>query len=101
MNHGNRTPGIVTTNAEDAEALWKEIASIRGGFTEDELSAAFSLVKNQKDWKLPIDAVVPISTSRELITRAVIYYTGSIPEFQATANGLRVVATGYYAEIES
>jgi hypothetical protein len=67
-----------------------------------ELQRAFNRVVNAENWKRPIDATIRIETIAEqaLIREAVIFYTGSVPEFTtATARATRVCAVGYYIAI--
>lgn len=72
-------------------------------YTQEELLAAFKRVENKSDWKKRIWRLVVIKDQedRQLITQAVIHFTGSVPEFfeTATPNKYRVVANGYYAAI--
>jgi hypothetical protein len=72
-----------------------------GGYADDELRAAFALVKNQDNWKLPVDATVPADADRDAIDAAVIYFTGGPAAFVKVRSGWRVVAAGYYACIGS
>jgi hypothetical protein len=55
------------------------VRSLMGGYREDELKAAFDRVKDQKDWKAPVDAVVINATDEELarIKFAVEFYTAA------------------------
>jgi|SRR5580704_14773611 hypothetical protein len=86
------------------------------GYTRDELSAAFDLVKNRENWKLPVQACVPGTADVKVISAAVTFFTGSIPEIlPVTADGEHagweqewsgdhppfwyVTARGYYADI--
>lgn len=68
--------------------------------THDELERAFGRVRPAANWKNPIDTTIrnPGPTGRELISRAIAYYTGSTAEFRPAGRGkVRVVAAGYYA----
>lgn len=77
----------------------------RGGghtFTRAELLRYFSLVENQTNWKSIIDATVEVPTDRDLagIREAVIFFTGSVPSFEAAAaRTFHVKAAGYYQTI--
>jgi hypothetical protein len=71
------------------------------GYGHQALSDAFDTVKDPRNWKYPIDTVTDAGADRDLITHAVIYFTGSVPVFLTEPDGLRVVADGYYAEIGS
>lgn len=64
-----------------------------------ELEKAFDLVANKEHWKLPVNALVPHGTDENLITEAVIHFTGSVPSFKETKKGIRVRAAGYYNTI--
>lgn len=65
-------------------------------YTPAQLEAAFDLVKNQADWRAPIDAVVP-KADEAVVCEAIVYYTGGGVEFiEELPNGkLRIVADGY------
>jgi len=65
-----------------------------------ELKAAFDLVANRSHWKNPIRRTVPAGTDLELVREAVIFYTGSVPEFSTKPDGSTlVVAIGYFAAV--
>lgn len=76
---------------------------------QQRLSDAFDSVKNQQNWKLPVDAEIPPDADLNLISEAVSFFTGSLPEFiplrtpdtGSDIAGYRVVAAGYYAAIGS
>ena len=77
-----------------AEALADDMSG-----KEKERAAIFDQVKNRKDWKLPINAVV-IRSSQELVADAISFYTGSIATFEPVKGKpayVRVRAPGYYA----
>lgn len=78
-------------------------ASLLGGYTEAELSAAFSRVANKENWKLPIKSLLPSITShkeRAKIAYAIKFYTGSVATFGKAPTGhLLVTAPGYYAAV--
>lgn len=78
-------------------------ASLLGGYTQLELEAAFNLVCNKENWKLPIKAELPSILSaekRKLIAFAIGFYTGSETSFGKTAGGkLLVSAPGYYVAV--
>lgn len=71
------------------------------------LKPLFEMVQNKENWKFPIDAHVPEGTDLELLRKAVINFTGSVPSFEKTAykqdgkiiRGYRVRAAGYYVTI--
>jgi hypothetical protein len=66
---------------------------------QSELMAAFDLVADKGNWKLAIDKTVRWNIDRELITDAVVHFTGSVPGFTITGAWLRVTAAGYYAAV--
>ena len=72
-----------------------------GGYTDDELRVAFALVKNRENWKLPVDAIVPVDTDLRVVDAAVCYFTGGGIDQQPVRDGWRVTAAGYYACIGS
>ncbi len=68
-------------------------------YTDEQMRAAFELVKNKEHWKNPVRATLPFTTSEEtldIIFEAIIYYTGSFPEIYKNKKGYRVEAEGYY-----
>lgn len=66
------------------------------------MSEAFDLVKDEKNWKMPIDASVPADADIALIEDAVAFYTGGLPVCVRLADGTwRVTAPGYYMSIGS
>lgn len=96
-------------------------------YSQAELRAAFSLVENVDNWKMPIDAWIHASLY-PIVREAVIHFTGSVPsihEIESTAPGsngqrisigpefsplirtvalqgrVRVKAAGYYSAIGS
>jgi hypothetical protein len=73
------------------------IDNVMGGFSKDELHAAFSLVEDKTDWKLPIDKTID-AEQLEVVARAIEFYTGStctITPIMGT-DRIRVQAPGYY-----
>lgn len=76
------------------------IASLRGGYSQEELEAAFSLVRPILNWKLPISAVIPADADLELIEFAIGYFAGSPAIFSKRHDGqILVEAAGYYASV--
>ena len=69
----------------------------RGGFSDDEIKAAFDLVKNADHWKNPIDAVIDRS-SQDVVAVAIAWYTATPAEFEDTdePDKVRVTAVGYF-----
>lgn len=45
------------------------------------LVRAFERVRNPRDWKAPIQAVIP-ATERRVVQKAVIIFTGTWPQFK-------------------
>jgi hypothetical protein len=78
-------------------------ASLLGGYTQEELEAAFALVAPAGNWKLPIKAELPSITpiaKRKMIAYAVTFFTGGAATFSKTPGGkLLVTAPGYYASV--
>jgi len=80
------------------------VKSMMGGYTDEELDAAWDEVKNQKDWKAGVDREVYDKTDEELarIVYAVGFYTSTqaVLEELPAAEGwhsrrTRVRAVGY------
>lgn len=66
-------------------------------FTQEQLQEAFNRVRNPKDWKAPIDAVVRCQ-DLELIGAAVQYFTATtITILERKAWLCRIAADGYRA----
>jgi hypothetical protein len=88
---------------ELAEAQAEIVGNVHGQpISRKAMQAAFELVQNRENWKLPIDAVVAIESDfeRELIYHAVMFYTGSIAQFYRQGPvQYRVRAMGYYAAV--
>src|SRR5262245_2846710 len=84
------------------------VATVMGKpVTRGELSTAFDRVAAKGNWKNPINTVVEIANDFDMavIKEAVIFFTGSVPEFHARGGGklpgchYRVTAKGYYLTI--
>jgi hypothetical protein len=85
-----------------ADDYTEEDNPVFGGYTREQLSAAFNLVKNPENWKLPVDAVISAGVSTDLVSSAIAFFAGCPAEFQpAPEGGFRVTAAGYYACIGS
>lgn len=71
-----------------------------GGATrmQSELTAAFNLVADKANWKNPVDALID-PAQREIVSDAVVHFTGSVPTFSPAGDKLRVKADGYYLTI--
>jgi hypothetical protein len=73
------------------------------GYRMEQLAKAFDRVRNPRDWKGPIHAVIP-AEERPVVEKAVLWFTDTEPEFvvapEATdrlvvkAPGYRLGATG-------
>jgi len=77
------------------------------GYTDEELHAAFDKVKNKRNWKERVDAVID-EKDLDVTTEAIIYFTGSMPDIvdswewprSRRAKGkVRIVASGYYEAV--
>lgn len=81
------------------ESEFMAVAVDESGYSQNELKAAFNSVANKKNWKLPIDTQVPETANKDLIARAITWYTGSETEFGYSIGGYWVRAAGYYNTI--
>lgn len=79
------------------------VACVNGrNTTRGELALVFDLVADKANWKNPINTLMswlPDSEDRLLIREAVVFFTGSVPEFSNERGRLRVRAAGYYLTI--
>jgi len=68
----------------------------RGQFQE-----AFKKVHNSKNWKLPINAIVPLNVIEvEIMKQAIPFFVGSEPKVSYVGGGkYRIEAAGYYVSI--
>ena len=98
------TVKAVTQNEEFVSDLYLPKAFLdmeaTNGYTNLELHAAFSLIKNEENWKEAIEAEIN-AEDYEICAEACHYIAGShlvvVEEYQ---NGtIRVVAAGYYDDI--
>lgn len=67
------------------------------GYGHEQLAAAFDRVRNPRDWKAPIRAVIP-AEERPVVEKAVLWFTDTAPEFEVdpeAADRLLVRASGY------
>jgi hypothetical protein len=67
------------------------------GYRHEQLAAAFDRVRNPRDWKAPIQAVIP-AAERPVVEKAVLWFTDTVPVFMAAAGAtdrLVVRAPGY------
>ena len=75
------------------------LADGMGGYTKEQLEAAFDAVKDQAHWKNPIDAVVE-PTMRDVLEHAIPFFTGTPADFdevEGRPHVIRVMAAGYFA----
>ena len=66
------------------------------GYRQEKLAAAFDRVRNPRDWKAPIRAMIP-AAERPVVEQAVLWFTETVPEFVPVpgADQLEVRAAGY------
>jgi hypothetical protein len=72
--------------------------TLMGGYTQEELEAAFALVAPKPNWKMPIDAKLPKTLTTAEVARikfAIMFFTGSEAKFGYGS----VKAPGYYAAV--
>jgi hypothetical protein len=70
-------------------------------YSRAELTAAFNRVANLRNWKMPIDTIIP-GDDADVVEQAIIFFTGSVPQFRPHPDNslyLIVKADGYYAVI--
>lgn len=69
-------------------------------YCHEELKAAFELVENKTNWKLPIDTTIE-SKQVDVVRDAVPFFTGSIAHFTPImgTDKVRVQASGYYSAV--
>lgn len=85
----------------EAETLVRDDTKVFMGFTQKQLEAAFDLVKSERGWKYPINAVIQ-AKQQKVVDAAISYFAGGGAEFVAARGSmLRVVAPGYYMRIGS
>jgi len=74
---------------------------VYGGYTRKQLINAFEKVQNKKNWKKPINTHIK-NEDRDITEKAIVFFTGSIPEFKAiTEKDLYVKAGGYFSSINN
>lgn len=72
------------------------------GFTDRELDAAFDLVKDRTNWKMPINKIVYLdktTISLECILESIIFYTGGEGDVYYSPTNpkkVRIQSPGYY-----
>jgi hypothetical protein len=74
------------------------VKKLTGGYSPDELCAAFNLVKNPNHWKDPISGDVKAEL-KEVVAAAIEFYTATVAEFSPSsfAGYVHVKAAGYRA----
>lgn len=94
----------VASPANDGLEIVERIGEFE--FSRKELEQLFSRVSSEKNWKLPVDAVVTFTSVRERIGMhvAVRFFTGSVPTLEVMrlerhCSIYRVMAAGYYAAV--
>ncbi len=88
------------TARERAKSLAQVVNDL--GETRGDLQVLFDLVSPVgRPWKGHIDAWVDGLTDLMALERAIIFFTGSVPEFEAGIGRIHVRADGYYAAIGS
>lgn len=92
----------------EAESMAQIVAHVgKRDVTRGELSKAFDRVADKSNWKKPIDATVNLTDSeREIVAKAVTFFTGNVAKFEKVRAkgsqpfaGYRVTAPGYYRMI--
>lgn len=90
----------------EAESMAQVVARIgERDVTRRELSEAFKKVAPTGHWKNPINKLIAVTKDeRELVREAVVFFTGSVPEFEHRGNVCdhevyRVTAAGYFTAI--
>ena len=71
-------------------------------YSDKQLHEAFDKVCDKSNWKNPIKGLCK-PEDQDVVTEAIIYFTGSVPEFRKVKSTgmLRVTAAGYYLTIGS
>ncbi len=67
------------------------------GYRMDQLASAFDRVRDSRDWKAPIQALIP-TADRPIVEQAVRWFTGTDPAFEPAPDRpthLVVKAPGY------
>ncbi len=67
------------------------------GYALDQLAGAFDRVRDPRDWKAPIQAVIP-TEDQPLVEKAVLWFTDTVPAFSpvpGVPDRLTVMAPGY------
>lgn len=75
-------------------------AKLLGGYTHEQLTAAFDTVCDPKDWRAPIRGQVPLAEfNGPLLTKAIVFFTSTEPRFVTvdapSGTVVLVIADGY------
>lgn len=74
------------------------VKRLQGGYTQEELQAAFDKVKNPEHWKARINALLEPGEDMDVIDYAIRYFTGTECWWNTRKDGkIRVRAPGYWA----
>jgi len=84
----------VTTDEKIQAALSDEDQTYRG-FPVSELRRAFNIVADQQDWKAPINAPIFKGSDLKLFEAAVVFFTGTMPNFRTVDGVTWCRALGY------
>lgn len=91
--HAQDGPGLSTNEIDTF------LEEGKGGFTVEELEAAFDAVKDGEHWKNPIDAEVG-ADMQDVLDKAIPWFTGTTAAFhqvEGKEGMIRVTAPGYFA----
>jgi hypothetical protein len=89
------------------EQIDKWLEAAKGGYTTEELNAAFDQVADPENWKMPISADIPADCDIKLIDHAVTFFAGCMAEIieirdaEGMLAGYHVEAAGYYNSVGS
>lgn len=80
------------------EQIMDFLEAARGGYTGEELNAAFDMVKDAGHWKNPIDAVIP-RDQQDVVDKAIAWFTGTEASFYGHDDPEKLIvrAPGYFA----
>ena len=104
-NYPNLTAVVEASEARKESAAYRSFDAdfTHFGQTEADLRLALAAVKDETNWKLPVEAHFPnglTDDEQALVEDALVFYTGSIAEFHTHPSGHVVVAAaGYYMAI--
>lgn len=88
----------VRARLDREQAAW-EAETIHEGYQIALLRLAFDAVKDRDNWKMPVAAPIQAS-ERDIVAKAITFYTGSVARFSPLPGGrLLVEADGYYRAV--